>query len=67
VEENTPMLVEVIDGRNLSSRPITHEIKPLDVTISSYTNKVVFNVIPSLKNPIIIGLFWLVLYNPQVD
>jgi hypothetical protein len=67
VEKNTPMLVEVIDGQSLSLRLVTHETKLLDVTISSYTNKVVFNVIPSLKNPIIIGLFWLVLYNPQVD
>jgi hypothetical protein len=55
--KNTPMLVEVIDGRNLSSRPITHEIKPLDVTIGSHTRKVIFNVISSPRNHVIIGLF----------
>ncbi len=64
--KNTPMLVEVIDGRNLSSRPITHEIKPLDVTIGSHTRKVIFNVISSPRNHVIIGLFWL-LQNLQVD
>jgi hypothetical protein len=67
VEKSKPMLVEVIDGRNLSSRPITHETKPLNVTIGSHTNKVVFNVISSSRNPIIIGLSWLVLHNLQVD
>jgi hypothetical protein len=45
VEKNTEVLVEVIDGQSFSSKPITHETKPLDVTIGSHTNKVVFNVI----------------------
>jgi hypothetical protein len=63
MENNTPMLIEVIDGWNLSSRPITHETKPLDVAIGSHTNKVVFNVISCLRNHVIVGLFWLVLHN----
>jgi hypothetical protein len=67
VENNTLILVEVIDGQNFSSWPITHETKPLDVTIGSHISKVVFNVISSLINLVIIGLFWLVLHNPRVD
>jgi hypothetical protein len=67
VEKNTPMLVGVIDGQNLSLGPFTHETKPLDVTIGSHTIKVVSNVISSPTNFIIIGFFWLVLHNPQVD
>jgi hypothetical protein len=67
VENSTPMLVEVIDGRNLTLGTIIDETKPLDVTIGSHTNKVVFNVISSLINFIIIGLLWLVLHNPRVD
>jgi hypothetical protein len=67
MEKNTPMPVEVIDGQNLSSRPITHETKPLDVTIGSHTSKVLFNVISSPRNLVIIGLSWLVLHNPRVD
>ncbi len=39
VEKNALVSVEVIDGRSLSLRPITHETKPLNVTISSHTNK----------------------------
>jgi hypothetical protein len=67
VEKNTPMVIEVIDGWNLSSKLVAHETKPLDVTINSHISKVVFNVISSPKNHVIIGLFWLVLLYPQVD
>jgi hypothetical protein len=35
--------------------------------IGFHTNKVVFNVISSPKNLVIIGFFWLVLYNPRMD
>jgi hypothetical protein len=58
------MLVEVIDGQSFSSRPITHETKPLDVTIDSHTSKVVFNVISSQRNHVIIGFSWHALHNP---
>jgi len=64
VEKNTQVLVEVINGQSFSSRLITHETKPLDVTIGSHISKVVFNVISSPRNFVIIGLFWLVRYNP---
>ncbi len=63
VEKVTPVAVEVIDGWNLSSRPIMHETKALIVTIGSHNSKVVFNVISSPTNPIIIGLSWLILHN----
>jgi len=36
------MAVEMIDGRNLSLGPITHETKMLTITIGSHNNKVVF-------------------------
>jgi hypothetical protein len=67
MEKNTRVLVKVIDGQKISSRPITHETKPLDVTIGSHTSKVIFNVISSLRNHVIIGLPWVVLHNLQVD
>jgi hypothetical protein len=35
----------------------------LEITIGSHTSKVVFNVISSLTNPTITGLFWLNLHN----
>jgi len=56
VAKNTLVPVKVIDSWSLSSKPITHETKALDVTIGSHTKKVVFNVISSPKNHVIIGL-----------
>jgi hypothetical protein len=68
VENNTSMSVEVIDGQSLSSKLVTHETKVLDFTISFHTNKVVvFYAISLPKNHVIIGLYWLVLPNAQVD
>ncbi len=58
------MSIEVIDGQSLSSRPITHETKSVDVIIGSHTSKVVFNVISSPKDHVISGLSWLILHNP---
>jgi hypothetical protein len=49
------------------SRLVTHETKALDVAIGSHTSKVIFNVISSSQNLIVIGLCWLALHNPQVD
>jgi hypothetical protein len=57
MEKNTLVPIEVIDGWNLSSRPVAHETKALDVTIGSHTNKVIFNVISFLRNHVIIRLF----------
>jgi hypothetical protein len=64
MEKNTPMPVKVINGWSLSSRPITHEMKALDITIDFHTNKVIFNVISSLKKFVIIKLSWFALHNP---
>jgi len=67
MEKNTLMLVEIVDGWSFSSKLITHETKPLDVTIGSHTIKVVFNAISFPRNHVINGLSWLVLHNPRVD
>jgi hypothetical protein len=58
VEKATLAVVKVINGRNLSSRPLMHETKELTITIGSQNNKFVFNVISSPTNPIIIGFSW---------
>ncbi len=67
VEKGTLVLVEIIDGQRLSSGLLTHETKALDVTIGLHISKVVFNVISSLRNLVIIGLYWLVLHSPPLD
>jgi hypothetical protein len=47
----TQVLVEVIDGHSVLLGPVTHETKPLDVTIGSHINKVIFWRTPnSLKD-----------------
>jgi len=61
------VLIKVIDDQNFSLGPITNETITLDFTINSHTNKVVFNVISFSRNIVIIGLFWLALYNPRMD
>jgi molybdopterin-binding protein len=64
---NTPVHVEVVDGRTIESGIITHETKPLNLTIDSYVCKVAFNVIKSPNNFIILGQNWLEFYNPKID
>jgi hypothetical protein len=59
--------VEIIDDRNFSSRLVTHETKALEITIGPHSNKVMFNVVLSPKNPIIVGISWFILQNPRVD
>jgi hypothetical protein len=57
VKKVTQVGVEVINNHNFSSRLMTHETKVLEITIKSHFSKVMFNVILSMNNPIIIGLF----------
>jgi hypothetical protein len=45
MKRSTLVLVEVIDGHNVSLEPIVHETKPLDVTIGSHNSKIIFYVI----------------------
>lgn len=59
--------MEVINGQNLSSGPMTHETKLLNITIRMHTSKVAFNVILSPTNPVVIGLSWFILHNLWVD
>ncbi len=61
------MVVKVIDGWNPYLGAIMHETKALMVTIGSHSSKVIFNVISSPMNLIIIRLSWFILHNPWVD
>jgi hypothetical protein len=67
MKKNMSIAMEVINGQNLSSRPVTHETKALDITINKHTSKVAFNVISSPTNPIVIGSSRFILHNPQMD
>jgi len=57
VKKTTLVIIEVSNDWNLSLGPMTHETKVLEINIGLHLSKVVFNVISSLTNPIIIGLF----------
>jgi hypothetical protein len=59
--------VEVIDGRSLVSRDVTYETTPLNIVIKEYHSIIVFNVIKSSSNPVILGLSWLNKHNRAID
>ena len=61
------MSVEVINGRSLVSGDVTQKTKALDIYIHQHWSTVVFNVIKSPSNPLILGLSWLDRYNPDID
>ena len=67
VTKKWPMSVKVIDGRPLVSRDVIQEIKALDIYIEQHRSIVVFNVIKSPSNPVILGLSWLDRYNLDID
>ena len=48
--------VEVIDGRPLSFGDVTHEIHPIKVITNGHNSLVVFNIIKSPSNLVILGL-----------
>lgn len=67
VKKLTPVHVEVIDGRPLSSGNITYETKPLKICLENHRSNIVFNVIKTPSCPVILGLSWLDKYNPSID
>ena len=67
VPKKCPIFVEVIDGRSFASGDVIHKTYPLNIYIHGHYSTVIFNVIQSPSNPVILGLFWLDRYNPQVD
>jgi hypothetical protein len=67
VKKSSPVPVEVIDGRTITSSAITHETTPLELYIGKHTEKIVLNIISTPHHPIILGLPWLETHNPIID
>jgi hypothetical protein len=67
IKKSTPVPVEVIDGRTITSGAITHETTPLELYIGKHTEKIVLNIISTPHHPIILGLPWLEAHNPIID
>ncbi len=65
--KKSPVAVEVIDGRPLILGDVTHETKPLDIILEGHRSTIVFNIISSPSNPLVLGLFWLEMINPDID
>jgi hypothetical protein len=67
VKKSTPVPVEVIDGRTITSGAITHETTPLELRIGKHVEKIVLNIISTPHHPVILGLPWLEMHNPIID
>ncbi len=67
VLKKSPVAVEVIDSRPLISGDVTHETKPLDIILEGHRSTIVFNIISSPSNPLVLGLSWLEMINPDID
>ncbi len=67
VPKKYPVTVEVINGRPLISGDVTHETKPLDIILKGHQSTIVFNIISSPSNPLVLGLSWLEMINPDID
>jgi hypothetical protein len=61
-----PALMEFIDGRLLALENMMEETQPLEVMLG-YLASLVFNIIQCPANPIVLGLLWFELYNPDID
>jgi hypothetical protein len=64
---NRPVQVEVVESRTIESGTVSHESKPLNISLDNFICKVAFNIIKSPNNPIILGQNWLEVYNPKID
>ena len=62
-----PVHVEVIDGRPLLSGSVTHESKPMEVAFENHSSFVIFNIIRTPSNPVVLGLSWLEKHNPTIN
>jgi hypothetical protein len=67
VPKKYPVTVEVIDGRPLILGDVTHKTKPLDIILEGHRITIIFNIISSPSNPLVLGLSWLEMINPNID
>ncbi len=58
--------VKAIDGKPCGSGLITHKIS-LHIKLEQHCEQAELYLISSPKNPVILGLDWLRLHNPQID
>ena len=62
-----PVSVTIIDGRPIAYRDITKESESVRVVLDDLACVISLNIIHSLEHPIVLGLPWFELHNPQID
>ena len=62
-----PASVVGIDGHPIASRDIVEESEPIRVVFGSFACVISFNMISSPEHPVILGLPWFELHNPEID
>ena len=62
-----PASVVVIDGRPIASGNIIEESEPINIVLDNLTCVVSFNIISIPEHPIVLGLPWFELHNPDID
>jgi hypothetical protein len=67
VQKDTPLEIQVIDGRPISSGAITHHSAPVKLTISGHEETISLDITSLGHYPVILGLPWLSQHNPHVD
>jgi hypothetical protein len=65
-EKNVPCSVLAVDGREVSSGPVTHDTT-VNMTINDHQEMIKFHCINIGNAPIIVGLPWLRKHNPDID
>jgi hypothetical protein len=67
VKKVNPVKVEVIDGRSLASGAITRETISIRMKFGDHCEKISFSIIKSPKHPIVLGMSWLTIHNPNIN
>ena len=62
-----PASVVVIDGRPIASGNIIEESEPVNIVLDNLACVVSFNIISIPEHPIVLGLPWFELHNPDID
>ena len=61
-----PVSVVVIDGRPIASGNIIEELEPVNIVLDNLACVVSFNIISIPEHPIVLGLPWFELHNPDI-
>jgi hypothetical protein len=65
-EKKVPCRVLAVDGREVTSRPVTHDTM-VELIVNDHCEKIKLHCITIGNSPIIVGLPWLRKHNPTID